>query len=331
MRVYKYRGGNSNQEIFERDLGSIANNYFWAATANQLNDPGEAYVNDEDFRSWLKDSGARNVEAAFDGIMNMRHKVGVYSLSQTPLDELMWAYYSEGHTGFCIEYDLDRLILEARSSWNVANVTYHPKPQKIDFDDVWQAQDEKIILGKMIGTKSTKWKHEKEVRIITNTAGKNHYAPNAVTGIYFGCRCEESTILKARQTLQGRNHKYHRIKFADDSYSMTPLELEYDPDIDGERIEHLAPIQNHAIPKIEQIKDVNKPFYEYLAKAAEIVRRDNSCEEIILVGFSIKERERGEPTVYVRYKTNVPTELNDEPNQYLSIDEIDNRSAGIRV
>ena len=42
--------------------------------------------------------------------LEMRKTVGIYSLSRTPYDELMWSHYGESHEGFCIEYDLERLI-----------------------------------------------------------------------------------------------------------------------------------------------------------------------------------------------------------------------------
>ncbi|MBN2716075.1 MAG: DUF2971 domain-containing protein [Deltaproteobacteria bacterium] len=317
MKVYKYRGVS----FLERDLESIAKNYFWAPTADQLNDPSEAYVN-ENVRSSFQDFGASDVETEFKKLMNMRHTVGVYSLSQTPLDELMWAYYSESHKGFCIENDLDRLIHEARVSWNVVEVSYHSKPQTIISDDLFAAKDETIILEKMIGSKSRRWQHEEEIRIVTTEAGPNYYASSALTGIYFGCRCEESTILKARKELQGRNLKYYQIEFADDAYSMKPREIEYDEDIDGVRTEYLAPIEEHAIPNIEHIKETNRPYYECLAKAVDIFRRDSSCERITGAGFSTTRQSNGKPTVYVQYKTNVQTQYSNELNRHFDIDEL---------
>ncbi|WP_138380994.1 DUF2971 domain-containing protein [Luteithermobacter gelatinilyticus] len=320
MKVYKYRGGSP--EIMARDLESIASNYFWASTADQLNDPSEAYVNENDARILFKALGAKDVETEFDNLTKMRHTVGVYSLSRTPLDELMWAYYAGGHKGFCIEYDLNRLVHEARTSWNIVDVAYHPEPQKIVFDDMFQTQNETAILGKMIGTKSSRWAHEKEVRIITRTAGKNHYAPAAMTGIYFGCRCEGSFIQEVRGKLKGRDLRYYKIEFSDNSYSMVARDLEYDTAIDGERIEHLAPIEESAIPGLEDIKEEYKPFYEYLTKAAEIVRRDSSCEKIVLVDFSTYKERDGKPAVFVQYETNVPTQFYNVLNQYFYIDEL---------
>ena len=71
----------------------------------------------------------------------MRHKVGIYSLSRTPLDELMWAHYGNSHASFCIEYDLDRLILEARTMWDVVDVAYYEDPQTLILHDIAKAPD----------------------------------------------------------------------------------------------------------------------------------------------------------------------------------------------
>lgn len=305
-----------------RDLESIVNNYFWAPTADQLNDPSEAYVNDNDAKSLLKAFRAKDVETAFDNLTKMRHTVGVYSLSRTPFDELMWAYYAGGHEGFCVEYDLGRLVHEARLSWNIVDVAYHAEPQKILFDDIFQAQNEAAILGKMIGTKSSRWAHEKEIRVITTTSGKNHYAPAAMTAVYFGCRCKEPFIQEVRKKLNGRNIKYYKIEFSDSSYMMTAQELEHDKAIDGERVAHLAPIETSAIPSLEYIKEDYRRFYDYLTKAAEVVRRDSSCVKIVLVDFSTDKIRNGKPAIFVQYETNVPTQFYNVLNQYFYIDEL---------
>jgi hypothetical protein len=133
MKVYKYRGGSD--AIMQRDLTAVAENFFWAPTADQLNDPTEAYVNTRMIEDVLSFPAAKDLRSAYGQLAGMRHKVGIYSLSRTPLDELMWAHYANSHTGFCIEYDLDRLILEARTMWDVVDVAYHEEPQTLVLED----------------------------------------------------------------------------------------------------------------------------------------------------------------------------------------------------
>ncbi|PLT25533.1 DUF2971 domain-containing protein [Pseudoalteromonas sp. MelDa3] len=100
MRVYKYRGGE-----FERDLESLSENYFWAPTRTSLNDPCEGFFEDQNVNSELDtifkvfargDSGTanalENVKIVLKELLGFVDKSGIYSLSQTPLDELLWAH-----------------------------------------------------------------------------------------------------------------------------------------------------------------------------------------------------------------------------------------------
>ena len=80
MNVYKYRGGSP--EILARDLDSLIDNYFWAPTADQLNDPTDTYVNGGNLQAFFKVLGAHEVDKSIDDILKMRHQVGVYSLSK---------------------------------------------------------------------------------------------------------------------------------------------------------------------------------------------------------------------------------------------------------
>lgn len=99
----------------------------------------------------------------------IREKVGIYSLSKTVLDELLWAYYADSHTGFCIEYDLEKLgeLTRIAGSFDVA---YQDIIPQIQFDMLIRDRDESIaeILKLTSGTKSKRWRHEDEIRIMDN-------------------------------------------------------------------------------------------------------------------------------------------------------------------
>ncbi len=325
MKVYKYRGGT--KEVIERDLESLVSNYFWAPTADQLNDPAEAYVNELLIKTTLHGlssiSDITEVNAAFDTVLRMRHTIGVYSLSRTPLDELMWAYYASSHTGFCIEYDLERLKLEARAGWSVIDVSYQKEPQIIQFEDISTHEEISPILGKMIGTKSQRWSHEKEIRIITTNSGKNHYAPPALTGIYFGCRCTDDFITQVRKRLSGRNISYYKVECSPDSYAVRAKPIEYNKEVDGIPETYLASINECYIPELQHTADRHKKYHSYLEKAVEIVSRDPSCDKVEAVDFSGSKIENGKPVIYVTYETNVPTQFDKCLNRYLSLDEIE--------
>jgi hypothetical protein len=306
MTAYKYRGGGVETEA--RDLASLVSNYFWAPTAVQLNDPREAYINENSIRKSLINDNASELSLSVDNLLKIRHTVGVYSLSQTPLDELMWAYYASSHTGFCIEYNLDRMQREAGSNWDIMKVTYHQSPQKIQLEDLSLDGGASPMIGKLIGTKSQRWAHEQEIRVITPSSGKNYYAPVALTGVYFGCRCSQGFILRVRKLLKGRKVMYYKMAFSSNSYSMNATPLASDSGIDGFPEVHLAPVAAGAIPKLEDTKEENKPIFHYLEKAIEVVRRDNTCSKVISVHFSSEKRANGKAQICVGYETNGPTQ-----------------------
>ncbi len=127
MRVFKYRGGD--EEIFKRDLFAIEKNYFWGSNFKQLNDPYETLISSDKFKSITKtfvklvsknsEQELEKVHEALDNVINRGKEIGIYSLSATYNDELLWAHYANSHQGFCIEYDLD-LLLESYLSDKVS-------------------------------------------------------------------------------------------------------------------------------------------------------------------------------------------------------------------
>lgn len=86
--------------------------------------------------------------------------VGIYSLGMLqpkesfPSHELMWAHYANSHKGFCIEFDLDKMLQNSYPNFDIRNkitVNYQPDMPTIvkeDFNDVFGIQ--KSIWYKII-------------------------------------------------------------------------------------------------------------------------------------------------------------------------------------
>ena len=114
MLVYKYRSGTNN------DLKALENNQYWSSSIEQLNDPCEAITDTKKVKKILNYIGQKVgikdkedlklINDNTDEVLSLDNKMGIYSLSKTPLDELLWAHYANSHKGFCIEYDLDVLL-----------------------------------------------------------------------------------------------------------------------------------------------------------------------------------------------------------------------------
>lgn len=50
------------------------------------------------------------VEESFRNLKVKIHSSGIYSLSKEIRNELMWAYYASGHSGYAIIFDTDVLF-----------------------------------------------------------------------------------------------------------------------------------------------------------------------------------------------------------------------------
>ena len=100
MKVFKYRDGDD--AIFSRDLEALEQDWFWAPTRDKLNDPCEGMVSHEMLVEQLelitKTFGGNNTNVqlkfekfkqSLDSMFKHKDTSGVYSLSQTPIYELL--------------------------------------------------------------------------------------------------------------------------------------------------------------------------------------------------------------------------------------------------
>lgn len=297
VKVYKYRGvGN-----LDRDIKSLIEDCFFAPSARVLNDPTEVVINDK-LVATLAGALSSDLSENLAQLTKMRHLIGIYSLSRTVTDELMWSHYADSHAGFCIEYDLERLILGARGRWEKLDVVYSERPPRLAVADFIGRSSDNII-AKLVGHKSLRWNYENELRIITPESGISYYERSAVSGIYFGCRCSNVTERKIRNALKNRDHQYSRMRFPDFSYQLQSIGLQRSEELDGKPSEYLAPIEDLAIMKREQLGQY-ADLYDRLLEAVQVVRCDSSCKKIINADVSLSGPKKGK--IFVQYETTVP-------------------------
>lgn len=328
MRVFKYRA--ADETTFERDLCSLKEDYFWASTREQLNDPFEGMFGTDRLTNQIKlidkliSSKSESVVDSFDGVkaaidsvLEFVDKSGIFSLSKNPSEELLWAHYGNSHRGFCIEYDLDKLM-SFEPAHNHLDVLYKKAPSHIELTDLVSRTKEKTIFQKMLGIKSVAWNYEREVRVITTVSGKQPYDFRAVKSVYFGHRMEDSKQLKIMEELAGRGITYYKIEPDKNSYR-----LKYAPISDPHQN---APHYLYSIGTIvdgaiytNDLKPELKKYEEYLYKAAEIVRREPYCNQIEHVDFSTSKGTPNAPVIFVHYER----EPNKFINHYLTLAEID--------
>jgi hypothetical protein len=240
---YKYRGGvgtfnEKNESFFERDLKTLIDNQIYVPIKDELNDPTETYFDDADFLRFLDENNKHSseVRSVYNNLKSsIVSKNGIYSLSNSFKSELLWAYYADGHHGFCIEYDID--VIRSGFNYNryvmlshLIEVDYLPNVpivNRLNFSTL--VNDKSRLLNIMVGSKSISWKHEDEVRLIFENSGLLEIDYRAVTAIYFGCRMGQNERERIMSALKGRGIKYFEMEFVNQGYHLIekPIEDKY--------------------------------------------------------------------------------------------------------
>lgn len=333
--AYKYRSGDLS--TLSRDLRALADATFFASDRHSLNDPFEGRfdrsVLDRQFDITKGIVSAvfptayqslDTVSIAAGDVLAFVDKSGIFSLSYNPLQELIWAHYGGSHRGFCIGYEIEKLIAFEPQLHKVLDIQYSDTAPTVTAADLISAKSHDMVLRKMLGVKSKPWSYEEEVRIITQPPGMHEYDFRAVKKIIFGLRCPESTIMAVMEALAGRGVTYEQVESPQSSYVMKSTTIA-DRYASAPRYKvNVAPIREGAIYP-DYLKHEQKQYTSYLYRAAEIVRREPYCQEIQLIDFSGEKSSANNPVIFVQY-LRAP---NKWVNQYFTLPEIDRQYAAL--
>jgi len=200
--LYKYR----TFDLRCRNLSIIKHSEIWFACAKDFNDPFDMSFeyNFDGLHSELGLNWARNAvnrhenhlnpeqrerraleriteirkdpeylkEVKKDFVEHNQNTFGVCSLCATNNDLLVWAHYSQNHTGFCVGLSVEHL--------NKISISFIPQKilldiHKVNYTDVYPSPnffdcminlENTSHINDVIETKSTDWKYEKEWRLI---------------------------------------------------------------------------------------------------------------------------------------------------------------------
>lgn len=305
MLVYKYRGGS-----FERDLQSLERDQFWASHTQQLNDPCEGLISVQNYEKELQTlklifpqhaNSTQVLHQSFQNIIDMKdQKLGIFSLSKSYTDELLWAHYANSHQGFCIEYELEKLLKNQRPAHGYFDVIYTNNVPNLSFKHILSKEDPDLLIKTMLGYKSKRWEYENEIRIITESYGLQNYDYRAIKSIYFGLKMSNDHIEKMMKSLQGRQIKYFRMHLKPNSFELEakPINDKY-PTTQKYKY-FISPIAEHILElKISKIG--YEKFSPYLQKLAEIIRREPDCYEVSDVDLSYSKSTLDNPIFFAHY------------------------------
>ena len=194
MKVYKYR--SIEEDIFKRDFEMIKNNSFYSSNYKMLNDPFDIYFNEqispliEVLNKLFPNNDSSNFKKQLKVVLDSKENTGIYCLSKDFLNEQLWAYYAGAYSGYCIEYDLEKLIDKSQNSdfeYNL-ELDYKDIIPTIEIGDINNPVN---LIRKMYAIKKSNWQHEDEIRLIFNNYGVKKFHPSAITSIYFGYKTDK--------------------------------------------------------------------------------------------------------------------------------------------
>jgi hypothetical protein len=235
MIAYKYRSGrgpkdSNGKDIFERDIELLSQDMIYIPTVEQLNDPSEALVDDRVYkmqRDLFERIVSKEAIGSFDegiqGLFDSIRNSGIYSLSKEIANELMWAYYANGHNGYAIIFDTEVLVKSFEngkySGMHELEVKYSSRLPQFDISII--ELDINKVLSCLVGNKSDAWKHEAEHRLVFDIGGKCLKIDyRAIKGFVFGCKMNPDDMDYVMKTFSGRDLTYYQIRLKDDSYNL---------------------------------------------------------------------------------------------------------------
>jgi hypothetical protein len=191
--LYKYRNFEKSFFRDETHLDDLKNGTIYFSTPLSLNDPFDCQIpinymefidNPEAAREYIA-KGMKNfkelhdpkinfnAEASFQNLTNagfidklivdemaeLNERFGVFCLSKTHTNMLMWSHYANSHSGFC--FGINTKKLKAEDFYTSEKIIYHKKYPLIS------PNAEHIdALREQLLHKSTDWSYEKEYRLI---------------------------------------------------------------------------------------------------------------------------------------------------------------------
>ncbi|MGN0281882.1 MAG: DUF2971 domain-containing protein [Prevotella sp.] len=162
------------------------------------------------------------IKGRWQDLKNTIKGVGIYSMAlderDYPNNNLLWSLYAGEYAGFCVAYDIDKLLQNEQFPWLVNRIFVNYQ-KNIPVVDVTDVSSEKVLLQKMLGTKGADWEREREFRLVYDKSGVKSYNRAALKAIYIGFRMTEKHRQRIVEGLQGRDVAI---------YEMTPLPDSYD-------------------------------------------------------------------------------------------------------
>ncbi|EEQ10949.1 hypothetical protein ymoll0001_2550 [Yersinia mollaretii ATCC 43969] len=253
MLCYKYRSVN------QQTLEMLINREVYFASPDQLNDPLDAKIDinahyqkivrkydpniSEEFnrkafllnllnskKVTLEDGTEKRLN---DLVQEFITSLGIFSLSKTASDALLWSHYGGAHKGLCLEFESDEI--SSKDVFSRGEIAYKQKPiyeevfeeLLLDFGnfvkpwekdssysdevaDKFYTKQLSDLIDANLYVKSEKWKYEEEYRLVSNKAGKIKFNASALKKIILGIHTSSYDINTIKNILT--HPQYEHVK-----------------------------------------------------------------------------------------------------------------------
>lgn len=236
--LYKYYTFN------EFSLKVLINRKIWVSKFEQFNDPFEGlykvvhysaeFPKDDYYKHNFKHFNKILISKQYVVFDKLRRwlfkvlafykKIGIFCLSEDKDNILLWSYYSNCHTGFCLEFENSkRSIIEDKI--RTRKVEYVLK-NEFEISIANFSENQLKALDSLINTKNILWNHEAEWRILYDIGNKSYPFPGKLTKVIFGYKTTKENIKLVMNILKD-TIKYEKMELDLDKYKLIPKIIEY--------------------------------------------------------------------------------------------------------
>ncbi|MCA9735625.1 DUF2971 domain-containing protein [candidate division KSB1 bacterium] len=224
--LYKFRSINLDHKVgIERFKQIVIENKLYFAAPSEINDPFDCKIppnfdaDEKTLRQFIIDETRNNPDfpgapdsviesfaddvIASDGVKKLskdmlasmrlaqgqilNRNVGVCCFSAVKNDILLWAHYANGHTGICLEFNIQKGI---QLFHRAKPVKYYKSYPNVNFFKCYHKNEH--WMPKILIAKANCWKYESEWRVFKfDGPGLEIFPECCLTAIIFGCQMQD--------------------------------------------------------------------------------------------------------------------------------------------